>query len=91
MTNRMIENRVNKINELQAQIEELNAQVESLKDEIKSSMALDNIDELDTGKHVIRWKVVFSTRLDSTLLKKSLPDVYSQFSKQTESKRFTIN
>jgi len=88
MTNRQLDNRVLKIQDLEAEIKRLEAMADSLRNEIKADMASD---EVNTGRFIIRWKEVISKRLDSTALKKALPDVWQSFSKETSSKRFTIN
>ena len=38
----------------------------------------------------IRWTKVTSHRFDSTSFKKAMPELYGQFTKQTESRRFSI-
>ena len=38
----------------------------------------------------VRWTHVTSTRFDSTAFKKAMPELHKQFSKTTESRRFTV-
>lgn len=90
MTNRMIDNRCKKLAELDEQIKALQAQADAIKDEIKKDMEAESLDEIDTGKFKVRYKLVESVRLDGTALKKALPDVYSLYSKVTACKRFTV-
>lgn len=66
--------------------EELSAEIENIRDEIKAEMLKRNADEVITGEYKITWKTVISNRLDTTALKKTLPDVFERFTKQTESK-----
>lgn len=87
MTNRQYENRIKKIQNLEEQVKALQDQIDGLKDEIKASMTTD---EVNTGSFIIRWKEVISRRLDSTALKKALPDVWQTYSKDSSSRRFTI-
>lgn len=87
MTNRQYDNRIRKIQDLETEIKRLQTLADSLKDEIKADMAGD---EVNTGSFIIRWKEVISTRLDSTALKKALPDVWQTYSKASSSRRFTI-
>jgi putative phage-type endonuclease len=42
------------------------------------------------GERKISWKSVTSNRFDSTSFKKAYPDLYTQFAKPSESRRFTI-
>lgn len=90
MTNRMIDNRCKKLAELDAQIKALQAAADAIKDEIKADMEKENQTEIITGNFTVRWKDVTSNRLDSTALKKALPDVYRLYTKATVTKRFTV-
>lgn len=90
MTERMIENRIKKLTELEEQITKLQEQADAIKGELKTEFEEKGIDELKTKNFLIRWKEIVSSRLDSKALKAALPDVYNQFVKQTRSRRFTV-
>lgn len=90
MTNRQIDNRVNKINELEKEIKALQDKQNALKDELKTELESRSVNELQTGKFIIRWKTVISNRLDSKKLKADFPDIYKAFCRAQETKRFTI-
>lgn len=90
MTERMIENRVNKLRALEAQQKELEAQAEAIRAELKAELEEKGVDELKTKNFIVRWKEIISNRLDGKALKAALPDVYGQFCKPTASRRFTI-
>ncbi len=83
-----------KIEELKS-LEELIAEAEqvaeSIKDEIKNQMLTDNTEEMVVGQHIVRWTTTLTQRFDSTAFKKALPDVYKAYTKQTTSRRFSIN
>lgn len=69
-------------------IEELEAMNDSIKSEI---LAIMGDDETHTeGAAKATNKTVTSSRLDSTTLKKELPDVFSKYSTATSYKRFTV-
>lgn len=91
MTNRQIDNRIKKLQNIEAQIEELKAQADKLKDEIKSDMEEKKVDEVKTENFIVRWKEIVSKKLDSKSLKSEYPDLYSRFSKESVSKRFSFN
>ena len=91
MTDRQLNNRIQKINDLEKQIEEMEALVNALRDEIKADLTEKQKDEHNTGSFIIRWKEVISNRLDSKALKAALPDVFATYSKESKCKRFTIN
>lgn len=90
MGERAIENRVKKLQEIEAMQKELEAQAEAIKAEIKAEMEEKGVDELKTKNFVIRWKEIASSRLDGKALKAALPEIYKQFVKQAVSRRFTI-
>lgn len=89
MTERMINNRVKKYLEIKEQIKELEEQKAALEEEIKAEFAADQ-EEIRTGSFLIRWTRYTSVRIDSTKLKKDLPDVYKLYTKITEGRRFSV-
>ena len=90
LTERQIDNRVKKIQELEAQAKMIQAQADALKNELKNELESLETEELVTPHFTIRWKVIVSNRLDTTLLKTDLPDIYKKFLRECVSKRFTI-
>ncbi len=91
MTERMIENRIKKLQELEAQQQELETAAEAIRAELKADMEEKGLDELKTKSFILRWKEIISNRLDGKALKAALPDVYGQFCKVSTSRRFTIS
>ena len=89
MTDRMIDNRVKKLQALEAQMAELKTQADALKDELKDELESRDLEEVRTGNFIVRWKTVVSNRLDSNRLKKELPDIYRNYLKESSSHRFT--
>jgi predicted phage-related endonuclease len=85
-----MEAKIEQLKELEALIEEAKAEVETLKDEIKEEMLNRNTEEMVVGKHIVRWTSVLSNKFDSTAFKRVMPEVYKAYTKQTESRRFTI-
>ena len=69
MTERMIENRIKKLTELEEQITKLQEQADAIKGELKTEFEEKGIDELKTKNFLIRWKEIVSSRLDSKALK----------------------
>lgn len=90
MTERMIENRVNKLRDIEAQQRELEAQAEAIRAELKADLEEKGVEELRTKNFILRWKEIISNRLDGKALKAALPDVYGQFCRASTSRRFTI-
>lgn len=75
--------------ELKRMREELDAEIASLEDQIKAHMG--DTEQVTAGAFKISWKTVTSSRVDTTALKKALPEVAAQYTKTTTSRRFTIN
>ena len=90
MTEKMIENRVKKLQAIEAQQKELEAAAEAIRAELKADLEEKGVDELKTTNFLLRWKEIISNRIDSKALKAALPDVYGQFCRASVSRRFTI-
>lgn len=71
--------------------EEAAAMVEALKDEVKQHMTAAGLDTLTGSEHKATYKTVASSRIDTTALKKELPQIAAQYTKTTETKRFTFS
>ena len=90
MTNKQLDNRVKKLQGIEAQMKELETQADAIRAELKAELEAKGEDEHDTGAFVIRWKEIISRRLDSKALKAALPDVFTAYSRESTSRRFTI-
>ena len=88
MSEKQLESKVRELRELQAFIEEMQEEAEAIRDTLKAQMG--EAEELRAGEYKITWKFVSSTRIDTTALKKALPDVAERFTKQTTSRRFCV-
>lgn len=69
-------------------MEEAAATVDGLKDEIKRYMEEHNTDILTGNEHKATYKAVQSSRIDTTALKKDMPDIAARYTKTTNTKRF---
>lgn len=70
--------------------EETAEMVEALKDQIKAKMTAAGVDTLVGAEHKATYKAVTSSRVDTTALKKDMPDVAARYTKTTETRRFTF-
>ena len=82
--------KVRELKELKAMAEELAAEITSIEDAIKAEMTAQGTDEMVVDVFKIRWTRVTSNRFDTTAFKKTHADLYAQYTKQTESRRFSI-
>ena len=90
MTDRQIDNRIAKLQRIEAQMKELEDQSEAIRAELKADLESKGEDVHNTGSFIIRWKEIISRRLDSKALKTALPDVFATYSRESTSRRFTI-
>lgn len=81
--------RVQELQELKRMQEELTAEIDALQDEIKAAMG--ETETIIAGAFRVSYKLVTSTRIDTTALKKDLPDVAARYSKVTTCRRFTVS
>ena len=70
--------------------EEAAAMVEALKDQIKEHMTAAGLEVLTGDEHKATYKTVTSSRIDTAALRKEHPDMVAQYTKTTETKRFTF-
>ena len=70
--------------------EEAAAMVESLKDQLKERMTAAGVESLAGSEHKATYKAVTSSRVDTTSLKKDLPEIAARYTKTTTTRRFTF-
>lgn len=70
--------------------EEAAAMVESLKDQLKERMTAAGVESLAGSEHKATYKEVTSSRVDTTRLKKDLPEIAARYTKTTTARRFTF-
>lgn len=89
MSNPNMESKVKELMELRRMKEEIEAEITAAEDEIKGIMGEE--ETLLAGAFKVSWKTFTSSRLDSTALKKALPEIAARFTKKTTARRFSIN
>lgn len=85
-----LENKVKELKELKAMAEELQTEITAIEDSIKAEMTALNVNELQAGIFKVRWTPVKSNRFDSTAFKSKYAELYAQYTKVVETKRFTV-
>ncbi|WP_209346290.1 hypothetical protein [Flavonifractor sp. AGMB03687] len=88
MSTNELERKVRELRQLQSLIEEAEAEAEAIKDAIKAYMG--DSEELRAGEYKITWRAVKSSRIDTTALRKALPDVAQAFTRETTARRFCV-
>ena len=72
-----------KIKELRRMADELAAEIDSITDSIKAHMDAEGVETISGTDWKVTYKAVTSSRIDTSALKKALPDVVERFSKTT--------
>ena len=90
MSIKEMESKVAALQEWEEILEQAKEQVENLKDEIKAEMTAREVEEMAAGRFIVRWTSVLSNRFDTTAFKKEHGEMYKLYTKQTESRRFSI-
>ena len=85
-----MDSKIKELRELHRMSDELAAEMESITDSIKRHMDAEGVDTLNGTDWKVTYKAVTSSRLDTTALKKALPDLTAQFTKTTTARRFCI-
>ena len=89
MCNPSMETKVHELMELKRMKEELEVEIAAAEDAIKAVMGDEEL--LTAGAYKVSWKTFTSTRVDTTALKKALPEVAVAYTKTTTGRRFSIN
>lgn len=85
-----MDTKIKEIRELKRMQEELAAELDALVDEVKRYMDAEGVDTISGTDWKVTYKAVTSSRIDTSALKKALPDLAQQFTKTTTARRFCI-
>lgn len=90
MSTNELTSKIRELKELKAMAEELAAEITAIEDVIKAEMTARDTEEMIIDVFKIRWTKVTSNRFDTTSFKKTHSELYNQYVKTTESRRFSI-
>lgn len=82
--------KVKELRELRRMAEELQAEIDAAQDAIKAHMDSQGLDALAGTDWKVTWKPVTSSRMDTSALKKALPEIAERFMKSVTSRRFVL-
>ena len=91
MTNRMINTRLTKLFALEANKRELESQIEAVKAELKKELDDNNVDSIDTGKFIVRYTEVSSSKMDTKKFKEDHADMFEQYVVSANYRRFSYS
>ena len=89
MCNPNMEAKVHELMELKRMKEELEAEIVAAEDAIKAVMGDEEL--LTAGAYKVSWKTFTSSRVDTTALKKAMPEVTAAYTKTTTARRFSVH
>lgn len=70
--------------------DELAAEITAIEDDLKTEMTAQGVDEMMVDVFKLRCKTVISSRFDSKAFKTTHEELYKQYSKPTECRRFSV-
>ena len=77
--------------EYESAIEEMKAEADEIRNNIKAEMDARETEELQIGQFIVRFTNVVSSRFDTKRFKEKFgADVYKAFTKEVQSRRFSI-
>ena len=82
--------KVKELKGLKQMAEELAAEIASIEDDIKAEMTARGVSEMLVDVFKVRWTKVLSRRFDTTAFKATHTDLYGQYLKEVETRRFSV-
>lgn len=82
--------KIKTIKKLEQQKKQIEESIGDIKDEIKSFMEKNKTSELVVDVFTVHWSESISERFDSKAFKKDNEKLYSEYLKETTTKRFSI-
>ena len=89
MSTAELSSKAQELMELRRMREELENEITAAEDIIKAAMG--DQETITAGAYKISYKPVTSSRIDTTALKKALPEIAAQYTKTSTTRRFTIS
>ena len=91
MTNRMVNNRIQKLFELESQKREIESKIEEIKKELQSDMDDKGVVNIDTGKFIVRLTPVTQSRMDTKKFKNDYLELFNLYSTESSYRRFSYS
>lgn len=91
MSNNEMYEKIKNFKELQIMIKQLEDEAEAVKQTIIAEMDAQNTEQLTIDIFTVRNTTVKSNRFDSSEFKKTHIDLYTQYTKETIGKRFSVS
>lgn len=90
MSNMELQNQLRELKELRRLEEELQAEITAITNAVKAHMVAQGAEQLVAGEYKVTWKPCTTTRFDAALFKSTFPELYAQYCRRTEGRRFIV-
>lgn len=90
MLTKNLDSQIHELRELRRMADELAAAIDTIQDAIKAEMTAAGVDTLTGSDWKATWKPITTSRIDTSALKKALPDLAQQFTKTSIVRRFSV-
>lgn len=90
MLTKNLDSQIHELRELRRMADELAAAIDTIQDAIKAEMTAAGVDVLTGSDWKAVWKPITTSRIDTTALRKALPDLAAQFTKVSTVRRFSV-
>lgn len=90
MTNEMILKQVRELKSLKLMQKELADEISKIETTLKQEMETQGREKMVVDVFTLSYITVVSHRVDTTALKKELPDIAARYTKESTAKRFTV-
>lgn len=90
MSKNELQSKVRELKELKQMQEELAAEIATIEDELKTEMLNQGTEKMQVDVYTIRYQTIESKRFDSAAFKATHADLYSQYTKVTTTRRFSV-
>ena len=85
-----LDSQIHELRELRRMADELATAIDTIQDAIKAEMTAAGVDVLTGSDWKAVWKPITTSRIDTSALKKALPDLAAQFTKTRTVRRFSV-
>lgn len=82
MSTNELTSKVRELKELKTMAEELAAEIEAIESELKAEMTARDTEEMIVDIFKVRYTTVTSSRIDTTAIKKELPEIAERYTKK---------
>ena len=90
ISNKELSEKAAQLQTLQTEAASLNDQIDALKVEITAEFERREAEEIKVDGFLLRWTKYLTSRFDGKAFKAAHPELSTEYTKQTEARRFTV-